>query len=269
MIDYNVSLTGGNHQGLHEMEPFQGSISGGLKREPDESILNLLKIMSHDIRGSLLSMLATLKLLNRGYYGNMDDEAARKIKELLSGVTRLTGISEEYVGRTFAINEEFESESESLHLIQDILNPVLEELSQELKDRRIKIDSQPQSFVTNKTFLKGNRLWLKTIFRNLIRNAIKHSAKGCTIAIGFENRGSYSRLNVYNDGNPIPEQWRDRLFTKFGCIGSSAERDGNNEGMGLGLYLIKKIIQRQGGEIWYEAKEHGSNFIFTLPTGDA
>ena len=152
MIDYNVSLTGRDHQGLHEMGPFQGSISEGLKREPDESILNLLKIMSHDIRGSLLSMLATLKLLNRGYYGKMDDEAARKIKELLSSVTRLTGISEEYVGRAFAMNEEFESESESLHPIHSILNPVLEELSQELTDRRITIDSQLQSFLTNKTF---------------------------------------------------------------------------------------------------------------------
>jgi signal transduction histidine kinase len=76
-------------------------------------------------------------------------------------------------------------------------------------------------------------------------------------------------LNVYNDGNPIPEQWRDRLFSKFGCIADSAERDANDEGLGLGLYLIKKIIQRQGGEIWYEAKEHGSNFVFTLPVDDA
>jgi signal transduction histidine kinase len=251
------------------MDPLKRSLSEGLKPEPDESILNLLKIMSHDIRSSLLSMLATLKLLNRGYYGEMNDEVARKINELLSSVTRLTGISEEYVGRTFTMNEEFESDSESLHPIQNILSPVLEELSQELKDRRIEIDRQLRSFLAKNTLLKGNKIWLKTIFRNLIRNAIKYSAKGCTIAIGFENRGSQCRVNVYNDGNPIPEPCRDRLFTKFGCIENSAERDGKDEGMGLGLYLIKKIIQRQGGEIWYEAKEHGSNFVFTLPTGDS
>ena len=38
-------------------------------------------------------------------------------------------------------------------------------------------------------------------------------------------------------------------------------------GLGIGLYLIKRIIQRLGGAIWYEAKEHGSNFVFTLPIG--
>jgi signal transduction histidine kinase len=43
---------------------------------------------------------------------------------------------------------------------------------------------------------------------------------------------------------------------------------GNSEdlpGMGLGLSLVKKIIRKQGGDIWYEAKENGSNFVFTLP----
>ena len=68
MINHVTSLAGEDSQSLHEMGPFRNSAPEGLKTEPDEDILNLLTIMSHDIRGSLLSMLATLKLLNRGYY---------------------------------------------------------------------------------------------------------------------------------------------------------------------------------------------------------
>jgi len=269
-MDSNVSLNGQDPQSHLQKGSFhQDSFCGGSQPELSESVLNLLEIMSHDIRSSLLSMLATLKLLNRGYYGKMEDEVAGKIKELLSGITRLTGISEEYVERTFAMKDEFESESECFHPIQDVLNPVLEELSPELKNRRIEINRTPQSSLPANTLLRGNKIWLKTIFRNLIQNAIKHSAKGSTIAIGFEQRGSQCQLNVYNDGSPIPEQWRDKLFMKFGCIGDASEKEGSDEGMGLGLYLIKKIIERQGGEIWYEAKEHGSNFVFTLPTGDS
>ncbi len=90
MIDHNISLTCGDPQSPDRPGAFRGSISGRLKPEPDEGIVNLLTVVSHDIRGSLLSMLATLKLLNRGYYGKMDDEAARKINGLLSTVTRLT-----------------------------------------------------------------------------------------------------------------------------------------------------------------------------------
>jgi signal transduction histidine kinase len=40
-------------------------------------------------------------------------------------------------------------------------------------------------------------------------------------------------------------------------------------GTGLGLYLVKKVIKKLGGEIWYEAKEYGSNFVFTLPPSSA
>jgi hypothetical protein len=53
-------------------------------------------------------MLATLKLLNRGYYGKMDEEAGQKIKELLYNATRLSGIAEECLGRTIGVLEGLE-----------------------------------------------------------------------------------------------------------------------------------------------------------------
>jgi signal transduction histidine kinase len=89
------------------------------------------------------------------------------------------------------------------------------------------------------------------------------------ITIGFEDRGSCYRLNVYNSGKPIPEEYRERLFTK--SMGNLNGRNGKEEpgGTGLGLYLINNVIQKLGGEIWYEAKENGSNFVFTLPPKSA
>ena len=108
MIEQVISLAGGDSQSLHDMGPFQDAAPEGLKPEPEEKILNLIKIMSHDIRSSLLSMLATLKLLNRGYYGKMDEDVADKIKGLLSSATRLTGIVDACLGGTFEGNEEVE-----------------------------------------------------------------------------------------------------------------------------------------------------------------
>jgi len=76
-------------------------------------------------------------------------------------------------------------------------------------------------------------------------------------------------LNVYNSGKPIPEEYRHKLFTKFmGNRNCENEKEGV-AGTGLGLFLIKKVIQKLGGEIWYEAKENGSNFAFTLPSSSA
>jgi two-component system sensor histidine kinase/response regulator len=231
----------------------------------NEPILNMLKIMSHDIRGSLLSMLANLKLLSRGYYGKMDDGVLDNLKGLLSKTTRLIGTTEEYLGRTFSIDDDLEIEEEVLDLKHDIIDPVLDELSLEIKDHDIQIHIGSRGIPNHSIPIKVSKIWLKAVLRNLLKNAIKYGDERGPIAIGFEDCSSFYRLNVYNSGKPIPEENRDKLFTKFGRIENGPNGNGRTNGMGLGLYLIKKIIQKHGGEIWYEAKEQGSNFVLAIP----
>ena len=233
----------------------------------NEKILNMVKAMSHDVRGSLLSISATLKLLSRGYYGKMDEAVVRRIKELFSKTSGLIGITEEYLGRSFSVNDDLDTEVESLDLMKDILIPVLKELSPELKGHHLLIDHRLHAIPSKPISIRTNRIWLKMIFRNLLKNAIKYGRKEGMIALGFEDQGSCYRLNVYNSGKPIPEQYRDKLFTKFMGNPNCGNEKEEASGTGLGLYLIKKVIQKLGGEIWYEAKEEGSNFVFTLPSG--
>ena len=105
---------------------------------------------------------------------------------------------------------------------------------------------------------RGNRFLLKAIFRNLLKNAIKYGGKGCRIAIGCRERQGSLIINVYNSGMPIPKECRNRLFNKFDRL--SSKQTGDSDGMGFGLYLVKQIIKKHGGDIWYEAKQNGSNF---------
>jgi signal transduction histidine kinase len=235
----------------------------------NEKILNMVKAMSHDVRGSLLSISATLKLLSRGYYGKMDEAVVHRIKELFSKTSGLIGVTEEYLGRSFSVNDDLDTEVESLDLMKDILIPVLKELSPELKGHHLLIDHRLHAMSNKPISIRTNRIWLKMVFRNLLKNAIKYGDKEGMIALGFEDQGSSYRLNVYNNGRPIPEEYRERLFTKF--MGNGNGGNGNEVvgGTGLGLYLVKKVIKKLGGEIWYEAKEYGSNFVFTLPPSSA
>jgi signal transduction histidine kinase len=235
----------------------------------NEKILNMVKALSHDVRGSLLSISATLRLLSRGYYGKMDEAVVQRIRELFSKTSGLIGITEEYLGRSFSVNNDLNTEVESLDLMKDVLIPVLKELSSELKGRRLMIDHRLHAMSNKPISIRTNGIWLKMVFRNLLRNAVRYGHKEGMITIGFEDQGSCYRLNVYNSGKPIPEEYRERLFTKVmgsGNRGNGKERAG---GTGLGLYLIHKVIQKLGGEIWYEAKENGSNFVFTLPPRSA
>jgi PAS domain S-box-containing protein len=232
-------------------------------RELNKQILQLLMLMSHDIRGPLVSMAATLKLLIRGTYGHMDTSVANTVNDLLTRVARLLGVVEDYLGKVQSLDSiPSKGSYETLDLRQDIIDPILDELSNDIEQFGIRIDSRLGAIPTGSIRVHFSKLWLKAVFRNLFKNAIKYGGRGCTIAFGFEDHGNCYRLNVYNTGNPIPAEHREKLFTKFGRIQSEGQR--SPDGIGLGLYLIQDIIRRHGGDIWYEAKPGGSDFIFTL-----
>lgn len=232
-------------------------------RALNEHIVNMLMVMSHDIRGPFAGIMATTKLLLRGSFGRMDESVANTLKDLLARVSRLQGIAEDCLGKAHAVEGSLKIEREVLDLRSDIIDAVLDELSGDIHDRGIIIDNRMGAIPAGTIPVSANKTWLKAVFRNIFANAIKYGGKGCTIAFGFEDHGSYYRLNVYNSGRPIAEADREKLFTKFGRIGSDAKDA--PKGTGLGLYLVREILRKHGGDIWYEARHDGSDFIVTLP----
>jgi signal transduction histidine kinase len=231
-------------------------------RQRDE-VLDMVSIATHDIRGSLVSIGAALKLIKKGYYGEIEKSVGDELGRLLLRLTGLSGIIEELLSRSFCLRGDLDSLIEELDLKKDVVDPVLKELSEEIYGICSIVHNGLKAIPQEKLKIKGNRFWLKAIFRNLLKNAIKHGGKGTRIAIGLKESKDHFMMNVYNTGTPVPEQYRSRLFNKFGHI--SRLHEGHSEGMGLGLYLVKQIVEKHGGNIWYEAKECGSNFTFSLP----
>lgn len=227
----------------------------------NENILNMLRMMSHDIRSPLLTMSATLKLLQRGHYGSMDESVANTIKDLTTRVDKILGIADDCLGKAHVVDDKLQLQKEAFDLRHEIIEPVLNELSSEIEMRQITIDNKLGSIPTGTIIVHANKIWLKSVYRNLFKNAIKYGGERVTIAYGYEDHGSYYKFCVYNNGPVIPEEKRRVLFTKFGRTG----HDSAKEGIGMGLYLTKEVITQHGGEIWYEDIDNAGAFFFTLP----
>jgi PAS domain S-box-containing protein len=236
-------------------------------RRLNEHILNMVMALSHDIRGPLVAIASILKLMLRGAYGKLDQNPANTVQDLLSRCARLLGTAEDYLGKASIVGGSMEMEREVLDLRQDIIDAVLEELADDITRREIFIDNRLGAIPSGSIAISANKTWLKAVYRNLFSNAVKYGGgKGSTISFGFEQRESHYRLNVYNSGRPISEEDREKIFDRFERIEPS--EGSTPDGVGLGLSLCREIILEHGGEIWYEARPDGSNFVFTISKED-
>ncbi|MFH1135108.1 MAG: PAS domain-containing sensor histidine kinase [Pseudomonadota bacterium] len=232
-------------------------------RRLNEHILNMVLVLSHDIRGPIVAIASSLKLMLRGAHGQLDQGPAKAAQDILDHVVRLMGTADDYLGKAAVVEGAMEMNRETLDLRRDIVDVVLDELSMLITGRQIIVDNRLGADSAAPLTIKADRTWLKAVYRNLFTNAIKYGGKGCTISLGVEPRDSHYRLNVFNSGPPIAGESLERLFVKFGRV--PARAGSVPDGVGLGLCLSRDIIQAHGGEIWYEAQPGGSNFIFTIP----
>jgi PAS domain S-box-containing protein len=104
----------------------------------------------------------------------------------------------------------------------------------------------------------------REVIQNLVSNAVKYTPARGTIAIGMRQAGDEIEWTIEDNGIGIPEAGQHRLFEKFYRAGNAASVDPG--GKGLGLYLVRLVLERFGGRIrWTSAEGRGTTFAFTLP----
>ena len=111
--------------------------------------------------------------------------------------------------------------------------------------------------------LVGDTIRITQVFQNLIGNAIKFVEKtDGHISIGCVDVGKYWQLSVSDDGPGIDPKYHEKVFQIFQTLKPRDEQ----ENTGIGLSIVKKIVEFYGGNVWVESQEgKGSTFFFTMP----
>jgi signal transduction histidine kinase len=140
----------------------------------------------------------------------------------------------------------------------DVVNEALEIMSGRLVKSGVEVSLAP-----NLPDLNGDRPRLQEVFQNLIENALKFMGdqQHPRIEIGFRPQGEETVLVVKDNGIGIDPLFHEKVFGLFDKL------DTKTEGTGIGLALVKRIVEVHGGRIWVESEGlgHGSTFCFTLP----
>jgi len=107
--------------------------------------------------------------------------------------------------------------------------------------------------------VNGVATWLEEIWWHLLMNALQHTAGKPRIELGWHQESDRHRFEISDQGGGVPEEIRKGLFQPFHLL---HEHNGTR---GLGLSIVQRLVELQGGDCGYEPKPDGSYFFFSLP----
>jgi signal transduction histidine kinase len=232
--------------------------AGSKQTESDRSNRELEQfaaVVSHDLREPLRTVASYTQLLAQRYHGRLDPEAdefiaftvagAERMGQRIDGLLALAHIGT--AGGNFRPTN-----------LETVLEEVLADLHSQFEAAGATVQRDPLPTV------RGHAGQLRSLLQNLLTNAVKfrHPDRRPHVRLSATKARDQWEIRVADNGIGIAEQHRERVFAVFQRLHTSKEY----EGIGLGLAVSKKIVERHGGHIWVEsAPGQGATFVFTLP----
>lgn len=268
----NVRKNGQKYEALASISPIvdgRGNVKFfvGIERdvtkvkEIDRMKSEFVSVASHQLRTPLTGIRWFSELLledgkkiskeHREYI----QEIYNSNERMINLVNDLLNVSRIETGRNFEVRKEKTD-------INLILREVIEEQAPLAKKKKIKINHSEN--LSDKFLLNIDGVKIRQVFQNLLSNAIKYSPEKTSITIDQIKKGRKTIFFVKDSGFGIPVDQQGRIFEKF--FRASNVLMTGAEGTGLGLYIVKSIVEAHRGKIWFESKENdGTTFFVEIP----
>lgn len=229
-------------------------------QEVDKLKNQLFAVISHDLRSPLYNLQTTIKLLNEGHLS----EAESKI------------LVREIQGKTKEVNQLLSNLLNWSHLqlrgyknnpVEIPLREIVEETAQGVVEETMRKQIAFHINMSATVMVWADENQLQLILRNLIGNAIKFTPFSGEVVVAATEQAKEIMISIQDTGVGITSEQLEAIISgknKVSTLGTQGEK-----GNGLGLWLCREFIHRNGGEFWAISEEkQGSTFYFTLPKGE-
>jgi PAS domain S-box-containing protein len=236
-----------------------GDLMAGRAQQLEAAVADLESFsdsVSHDLRSPLRAIDNFSRILHEEYGKRLDDEGRRLIGVVRKNAARMATLIEGLLafaraGRRDPVLADI--------VLEALVSNVLDELAPSLANRRVNIQVQGISHI------HGDTAFIRQVLINLLSNAIKftRAREFAQIQIHAHLAGNEVICSVKDNGVGFEPEYGHKLFGVFQRLHDAEEF----EGSGIGLAIVKRIIERHGGRVWAEGSPGvGATFYFSLPS---
>jgi len=227
-------------------------------QEMDRLKSEFIQNVSHELRTPLSVIYGYTTLLDEGEFGELQSEQRESMATIRQHIQTLRDVVEDI---TLILAAETRPPELELVRLDELVRAAIEDSKTRTRQAGLTMRTEMAPDVPP---VRGSAAHLRRVLDSLLSNAVKFTPEGGTIVVRLRREDDQVILQVIDTGIGIPRDHQERIFDRFYQVdGSSRRRYG---GMGLGLALVKEVIEAHGGTVAVESQvDKGSTFTVTLP----
>ena len=219
--------------------------------QSNKELNNYAHVVSHDLKSPLRSMSSLISWIQEDNASNFDGETNKNFELLLNKVDKMDHLIEGILRYSTIDKIHQQIENVDLNLVIDDILAIIDIP----KHIRVAVTTD------NMPIVQGDRFRLQQLFQNIISNAVKYIDKEeGFVNIACEDMDDYYLFSIADNGIGIDEKYHKKIFQVFQIL-----EENENSSTGIGLSIVKKIVELYSGKVWVESKKDlGTTFYFTL-----
>jgi PAS domain S-box-containing protein len=235
------------------------------EEEVDRIKSEFISLASHQLRTPLSSIKTYTHMLKDGYMGEVTSAQASALQTIVEASDRMNELITTLLNITRMESGAIATSVRNIK-IDNLVREVVRELSVPASNKQLKLDLSISGKYS--ASVRTDRAILKEIIINLVSNAVKYTPPKGKVHIKARLRKDQVLIQISDTGWGIPKYSQDQIFSKFFRAENIVKRE--TTGTGLGLYLVKGLVESINGKIWFESREgEGTDFFLSLPRSAA
>ena len=243
-----------------------------VEKKIDKAKTEFVSLASHQLRTPLSTINWYVEMLLAGDVGKFNKKQKKYLNEIYTGNRRMVELVNSLLNVSRLELGTFIADPVSTDIV-DIFKTAIKEIRPMVEKKEIALNEQ---YTANFPKVYADPKLIRIMFQNLISNAMKYTPEKGKITIKLslsDDKGNESNvkcqrsdilIKVSDTGYGIPQGQQKQIFTKLFRADNVREKD--VEGTGLGLYIVKSIVEHSGGKVWFESEENkGATFSVLLP----